>query len=108
MHSVIDNSRRRLLKNLVMGVVLAPFAVSQLHSAIAAGDAPLVTPDDQTAKAFKYVADATKSAEAKPGSKCGNCMLYQGAAGSAQGGCPLFTGKQVKATGWCNSWTAKS
>lgn len=107
MPSFVDNSRRRLLKKFAMSVALAPFAVSQLHSATA-GDAPLVTPDDQTAKAFKYVADAAKSAEAKPGSRCGNCMLYQGAAGSVQGGCPLFTGKQVKAAGWCNSWTAKS
>lgn len=107
MNRITDKSRRRLLKNIALGVSLIPIAAAQLGSASAA-DAPLVTPDDPTAKAVKYVSDAGKAADAKPGSKCATCTLYQGAAGSSQGGCALFPGKSVKAGGWCTSWTAKT
>jgi High potential iron-sulfur protein len=102
----IDESRRRLLKKVTLGVALLPIATAALRTA-AAADAPLVTDDDPTAKALKYVSDASKATGAKPGSKCANCALYQGAAGSAQGGCLLFPGKSVKAAGWCSSWTPK-
>jgi hypothetical protein len=102
-----DQSRRRLLRRLSLGVVLAPLAAESLSTAWAA-DLPLVATDDPTAKALKYTPDASKATDAKPGSKCENCKLYQGAAGSAQGGCLLFPGKAVKAAGWCSSWTAKT
>jgi len=101
----VDESRRRLLKKVALGAALLPLAVAPLRRA--AADAPLVTEDDPTAKALKYVSDAKKASGAKPGSHCGNCALYQGTANSAQGGCLLFPGKQVKSTGWCSSWTAK-
>ncbi|HTC15301.1 MAG TPA: high-potential iron-sulfur protein [Steroidobacteraceae bacterium] len=101
----VDQSRRRLLRNVAMGVALVPLA--SLRQARAAG-APLVTTDDPTAKTLKYVSDASKSPDAKPGSHCGTCQLYQGAAGSTQGPCLLFPGKEVMATGWCQSWTAKA
>lgn len=107
MKHVIDESRRQLLKKLALGAALIPVAAVQSRIAIAA-DLPLVTADDATAKALKYVSDASTATGAKPGSKCGTCSLYQGAAGSAQGGCLLFPGKAVKATGWCSSWTAKA
>jgi hypothetical protein len=107
MRPVIDESRRRLLKRVTLGVALLPIAGVPLRVALAA-DLPLVTSDDATAKALKYVSDVSKAPDAKPGSKCANCSLYQGAAGSAQGGCLLFPGKAVKATGWCSSWTAKT
>lgn len=107
MKHVIDESRRRLLQRLTLGVALIPIAGLPLRAALAA-DLPLVGADDATAKALKYVPDAGKAPDAKPGSKCANCQLYQGTAGSAQGGCLLFPGKAVKATGWCSSWTAKA
>jgi hypothetical protein len=107
MKAVLNRSRRHLLKRLALGVALMPIAATPLRRALAA-DLPLVTADDATAKALKYVSDASKSPDAKPGSKCANCALYQGAAGSAQGGCLLFPGKAVKSTGWCSSWTAKA
>jgi high potential iron-sulfur protein len=106
MKQVIDGSRRRLLKRVTLGVVLIPIAGLPLRAAIAA-DLPLVTADDPIAKALKYVSDASKASNAKPGSKCANCSNYQGTAGSAQGGCLLFPGKAVTAAGWCSSWTAK-
>jgi hypothetical protein len=102
-----DESRRRLLKRVSLGVALAPIAGTALRSAWAA-NLPLVTEDDPTAKALKYVSDASKASGAKPGSHCGDCKLFQGAAGAAQGPCLLFPGKDVKATGWCSSWTAKT
>ncbi len=107
MPSPTDESRRRLLKRLTLGVALAPVAASLWRQALAA-DGPLVSPDDPTAKALKYVSDVSQSKDAKPGSSCANCQFYQGAAGSAQGPCLVFTGKSVKATGWCSSWTKKA
>jgi High potential iron-sulfur protein len=101
-----DESRRHLLKRVSLGAALTPIAGAALRTAWAA-DQPLVTDDDPTAKALKYTADASKASGAKPGSHCGNCKLYQGAANSAQGPCLLFPGKAVKSTGWCSSWTAK-
>lgn len=101
-----DESRRHLLKRVSLGVALTPIAGAALRTAWAA-DLPLVTEDDPTAKALKYVADASKASGAKPGNHCGDCKLYQGAANSAQGPCLLFPGKAVKAAGWCSSWTAK-
>jgi High potential iron-sulfur protein len=106
MSQVFDESRRQLLRNVALGTLLIPIAAARFTTARAA-DLPLVTADDPTAKALKYVEDAAKAADAKPGSKCANCTLYQGTAGSAQGGCLLFPGKAVKATGWCSSWTLK-
>ncbi len=102
-----DESRRQLLSRVSLGVVLAPLAAGTLRSAWAA-DLPLVTVDDPTAKALKYTPDASKASDAKPGSKCANCKLYQAAAGTEQGPCLLFPGKAVKAAGWCSSWTAKT
>jgi len=102
-----DESRRRLLKKVSLGVALAPLAPATFRTGWAA-DLPLVALDDPTAKALKYTNDASKAAEAKPGSKCENCKLYQGTAGAAQGGCLLFPGKAVKASGWCMSWTTKT
>jgi hypothetical protein len=101
-----DESRRHLLKRVSLGVALSPIAGAALRTAWAA-DLPLVTEDDPTAKALKYVPDASKASGAKPGSHCGDCKLFQGAANATQGPCLLFPGKAVKATGWCSSWTAK-
>jgi hypothetical protein len=103
---VVDESRRQLLRNVTLGIALLPLAGAL--TAAHAADAPLVAADDPMGKALKYVGDASKAADAKPGSKCANCTLYQGAAGSAQGGCTLFPGKSVSSAGWCSSWTAKT
>ncbi|HET7758211.1 MAG TPA: high-potential iron-sulfur protein [Steroidobacteraceae bacterium] len=106
MTQAFDESRRDLLRNVALGLALLPAAAAPLRPAVAA-ELPLVTGDDPMAKALKYVPDVSKSADAKPGSKCSNCMLYQGTAGAAQGPCQLFPGKAVKADGWCASWNLK-
>ena len=84
-----------------------PIAAIPMRVALAA-DLPLVTLDDPTAKALKYINDASKSSDAMPGSTCANCAFYQGAAGSARGECSLFPGKTVRAIGWCSSWNRKT
>jgi hypothetical protein len=94
-------SRRRLLQQLLVGV---PLAGALAGAAMAADSAPAVAPDSPEAKALGYVEDAKAAKEAKAGSHCGNCALFQGASGAAQGPCQLFAGKQVKSTGWCRSW----
>lgn len=106
MSQITNTSRRALLKKLAIGISLIPVLDLGVVRAFAA-EAPLVTADDPTAKALKYVDDASKASGAKPGSKCATCRLYQGAAGSTQGACQIFPGKQVKAAGWCASWAAK-
>jgi hypothetical protein len=106
MKDVVDERRRRLLRNVALGMALMPIAGASVPAA--AADLPLVTPDDPAAKALKYVSDASKSADAKPGSKCANCNFFQGAAGSAQGPCQMFPGKSVNSAGWCSSWTVKA
>ena len=103
--AISNEGRRRLLKNLALGSALIPIAGVSLRAL--AADTPLVTPQDPTAKALKYVDDASQSKDAKPGSHCANCTLYQGSAGSQQGGCLLFPGKAVKAAAWCASWAPK-
>jgi High potential iron-sulfur protein len=107
MTQVTDQSRRRLLKSLSLGVALIPIAWAPANRAVAA-DAPLVTADDPTAKALRYTSDASTAPDAKRGSSCANCRFYQGAADSSRGGCLLFPSKSVKATGWCSSWTARA
>ncbi len=102
-----DRSRRTFLKKLTFGIALVPIAAATLRETQAA-EAPLVSTDDPTAKALKYVADVSLAKDAKPGSKCASCQLYQGTADSAQGPCLLFPGKAVKANGWCSSWTKKA
>ena len=71
-------------------------------------EAAMVDEKDPQAAAVGYVADASKSAKAKPGQACGQCALFQGKAGDAAGGCALFAGKQVAAKGWCTAFAKKA
>ena len=103
---VANSSRRRLLLLMALGIALNPIKWWRSGSALA-GEFPPVTPDDPMARALKYTSDASKATDAKPGSKCANCTLYQGATGSSRGGCAIFPAKSVNAEGWCASWAAK-
>jgi hypothetical protein len=78
-----------------------------------AADTPLVDPKEPTAVQLGYVTDTTKVDKAKypkhePSQECGNCALYQGAAGSAQAPCPLYQNKQVLTKAWCSAWVKKA
>lgn len=100
MRTVTAISRRRLLRQLLVGVPLA----AALAAAVRAASDPLVAADSSEAKGLGYVEDAKASKEATGGNQCSNCALYQGASSATQGPCQLFPGKQVKAAGWCRSW----
>ena len=100
----VDRSRRRLLQKLSLTAPLIPLAAYQLHTAAAAADEPLLSPDAKGAKTVKYVEDASKAEGATPGSTCANCALYQGHSGAPSGPCQIFPGKLVKAAGWCSTW----
>ena len=93
-------------------VFLMTLAATGAVAASGAHAQAMVDPSDPQAQALGYVAFTTKADKAKyPNHKddqeCGNCALYQGAAGSEAGGCPLFAGKQVVTHGWCSAWTKK-
>src|SRR5262245_44633789 len=103
----VSKPRRDFLRLTALGDAAVPLAALMPGTA-RPEDAPLVSESDPTAKAVGYVHDVAKATAAKPGSTCGNCVLYQGAAGSTQGPCGLFQGKQVKAGGWCTAWTKKA
>jgi hypothetical protein len=94
-----DVARRILLKNLAIGLSLAPLAES------GAADAPFLTEDDPAARAVQYVEDASRAKDAQPGANCANCIQYKPGAGEGQGACKLFPGKLVKAAGWCSAWS---
>lgn len=70
-------------------------------------------PKDPQAVALGFVPDATQADKSKYPSyaapqACGNCALYQGAAGSASGPCPIYQNKIVPAKGWCSAYVKKA
>jgi hypothetical protein len=79
----------------------------------------MVDPKTGAASSLGYVIDAAKiTAEDKKknqkiygkyiaGSRCNNCILFQGKASDATGPCPIFTGKLVAGTGWCVTYAKK-
>lgn len=76
-----------------------------------AEELPHVDENDPTAKALKYVHDATQvdaGMRGGDGRNCANCQLYTGADGSDWGPCSLFPGKAVNANGWCSAWAQKA
>lgn len=101
----LKQNRRVFVAQTVVGAgALALFSQAQAQASLAETDAQ--------ASALGYKVDATKVDKTKQakyttGQMCGNCALYQGAAGSAMGLCPLFAGKQVSSKGWCTAWAKK-
>lgn len=76
-----------------------------------AADLPPVDESEATAKALKYVHNATKADQAARGGDdrfCSNCQFYTGNEGQEWGPCSLFPGKSVNANGWCNAWALKA
>ena len=70
-----------------------------------------LSPQDPTAVALGYVADASTVDAAKwpqktDGSQCSNCVLYAATDGGL-GKCSIFPGKLVNANGWCSAWNGK-
>ncbi len=103
-----DISRRHLIRNALLATALAPAVGLIARQSIAADLTPL-DPNDPTAKALAFVADASKVDAAanpnfKPGQRCATCMQYQGKPTDATAGCTIFPHHSVPAAGWCKVW----
>lgn len=107
MSEPFSSSRRGLLQSSLAGAATALIAGTLPAFRAAAADAPEVSEDDPTAKALKYVADATRSERTDPTAFCHNCRYYKGAADSPKAPCELFGAKTVNANGWCTAWMKK-
>jgi cytolysin (calcineurin-like family phosphatase) len=116
-------SRRNMIKTAVVAVPAGFAILASAGTLIAAGAPPAAgalkwVPDtDATAKALKYVADATKAKREKRSGVegkdqiCSNCSLYtkQGAIdGKEAGKCLMIQGGSVAGAGWCASWAKKA
>jgi High potential iron-sulfur protein len=104
-------SRRSIVKSGFIAGALLPVAGLLSGNAAAAGLPPL-DPNDPTAKALGFVADASKVDSKthptfKSGQKCGTCAQFQGKAGDAAAACTIFAGKSVPEGGWCQVWAQK-
>lgn len=97
-------------RTFMLQVVVGGSAIAASQAMAQAG--PMVAETDEKAIKIGYKADSSKvDLKAYPAHKatqhCGNCVLFQGAAGAASGGCPIFQGKQVSAKGWCSAYQPK-
>ena len=111
-HAVTVNVQRRNLLKYGSLALVAIAAAAGARRAQAQG-MPLVDPNDPTAVALGYVADAAKTDKAKfpkyaAGQLCNNCTLWQGKPTDATAGCPIFAGKSVHAKGWCVAYVKKA
>ena len=92
-------------------MALVPLLNIEMRSARAAEKVPV---DDPTAKALKYVEDATqaqrveKMGVAADQQFCDNCIFYTTAAeADGYGPCTIFANRLVTKKGWCAGWTPK-
>jgi hypothetical protein len=98
-----EATRRDFIKLTVTGLAAATLASG------ASAEAQMLSEEDPTAKALKYVADATKAtARTDQAATCANCLQFKGVPGAADGPCGLFPGKSVSAGGWCSAWAKKA
>jgi hypothetical protein len=102
----MKNNRRQFMILTAAGA--ATFALNGKVQAQA-----MLTSSDPQAMALGYVTDHLKADKAKfpnyvEGSRCGICVLYQGAPNSASGPCSLYPGKQVTSNGWCSAFQKKA
>lgn len=112
--SEMNKSRRDAVKLMLGGLAAVPVLNLVGMTSVQAADLPHVDPaTDPTAKALKYVHDATTATRpdkaGTPGANqnCANCQFIQAAEGEWRP-CSLFPGKAVNANGWCASWTLKA
>jgi hypothetical protein len=102
----MKNNRRRFMILTAAGA--ATFAFNGEVQAQA-----MLSSSDPQAMSLGYVtdhlnADKTKFPNFVAGSRCGICVLYQGAPNSASGPCSLYPGKQVISNGWCSAFQKKA
>jgi hypothetical protein len=121
-----DQSRRRFVKQSLLGLALAPIATLHVgENAWASSRStsrgtrygedesfPLaeLSPDDPEAKALSYASQSIKE-----GQSCANCQLYTGSERGELGFCPIFSYRYsphgdrllVKSVGWCRAWAPR-
>lgn len=99
-------NRRDFVK--VSGALAVTVPIAALVSGRAARAQEKVSPDDPTAQAVSYVADASEASDHpqyQEGANCANCQLYlrdQEQDGWAP--CPILQNKLVPAEAWCAVW----
>lgn len=113
MNKSFSRSRRSLLQGSALG--LAALAGAAIPLRLTAADEkaqglPHLAEDDPSAKALKYVHDATKSPDRKDANAfCHNCRYFKPKKPSDPWGpCDLFPGKAVNTNGWCSVWVKKA
>ena len=109
----MDTSRRNFFKRGLGAVAAVSVAQLAAHRLAFAADMAHVDEAAPQAVSLGYKHDAAAIDKAKyprlaDGQNCGNCVLYQGAAGSEWGGCGIFAGQAVAAKGWCNAYAPKA
>ncbi len=109
----MDTSRRNFFKRGLGAVAAVSVAQLAAHRIAFAADMAHVDEASPQAVSLGYKHDAATIDKAKyprlaDGQHCGNCALYQGAAGSEWGGCGIFAGQAVAAKGWCNAYAPKA
>lgn len=111
-------SRRRFLKNGLLGLTLAPLAGLLASGRADAekseksdkSETPKLDPSSKQAKNLSYAHDASKvdNPAKGEGEKCANCQLFKGGDDAQWGKCSIFPGKLVNADGWCSAYTPAS
>ena len=115
-----SQSRRKFLKNILVGAAVLPILNNMPTPVAVAQTIPdkALDSSDPMASNFGYVMDNTKADKAKypkytEGQHCKVCALFleggKTVAGQTGefGRCGLFTNGLVSANGWCNSFVPK-
>jgi hypothetical protein len=98
-------TRRNFLKGMAASTLIPLVSVTTPSQA-----ATKVPMDDPTAKALKYVEDATTATRADKmgvaGSDqlCSNCRFYAAETEPGWAPCALFQNRLVAGPGWCAGW----
>ncbi|ASK20166.1 high-potential iron-sulfur protein [Halomonas sp. N3-2A] len=101
-----NQSRRKFIRNSVMGLAALPLGAGILSKTAFAQELPRLDPSNSTAQALNYVEVASNASDHpayEEGELCSNCMFFN----AETAGCQLFPQNSVEAGGWCQSWTAK-
>ena len=121
-----NQSRRRFIKQNLLGLALAPIVTLYVgENALASSQDTSrgtrygkeksfppaeLSPDDPEAQSLSYTPQSITD-----GQSCANCQLYTGSEGEELGPCAIFSyrnstsGKRllVNSAGWCRSWAPR-
>ncbi len=101
-----NQSRRKFMRNSLMGLAALPLGAGILSKAAFAQSLPRLDPSSSNAQALTYVEVASEASDHPAYSEneyCDNCMFFT----ADNEGCQLFPQHSVEPKGWCQSWTAQ-